>query len=63
MGVELRTTRRAVVAALTTLAVETSKPKPPTPPPAAPAPESSPDPTLQAILTRLEAIERRLPDP
>jgi ATP-dependent Clp protease ATP-binding subunit ClpC len=50
MGVELRTTRRAVVTALLRFHAE--------PKPAAPSPP--PDTTLEQILERLTAIERRL---
>jgi ATP-dependent Clp protease ATP-binding subunit ClpC len=53
MGVELRTTRRAVVTALTGLVHQMKQ----TAEPAAPAPMED---TLQEILRRLEAIEGRL---
>lgn len=54
MGVELRTTRRAVVSALT--GIVAGRPQPP----AAPAPTVHDQATLDQILERLEAIERRL---
>jgi ATP-dependent Clp protease ATP-binding subunit ClpA len=51
MGVELRTTRRAVAAALGALMAER----------ATPAPAAASTSTLDKILARLDAIERRLP--
>jgi ATP-dependent Clp protease ATP-binding subunit ClpC len=51
MGVELRTTRRAVVAALLRFHAEEAKPAAPSPPR---------DATLERILERLTAIERHL---
>lgn len=55
LGVELRTTRRAVTAALHTLI--TANPNLVT----KPVPAAAPEPTLEKILERLDAIERRLP--
>jgi ATP-dependent Clp protease ATP-binding subunit ClpA/post-segregation antitoxin (ccd killing protein) len=58
MGVELRTTRQAVMTALSGFFVEQSRPEP------SPDPGSTPpaQATLDQILQRLDAIERRLPD-
>lgn len=54
MGVELRTTRRAVTTALAALLASQANPTPPAPPAVSPS-------TLDQILSRLDAIERRLP--
>ena len=61
MGVELVSTRRAVVAALTGYvhAQQDRAPAPPAPPP---APPTEIDRKLDAILARLDDLERRLPD-
>jgi type IV secretory pathway VirB2 component (pilin) len=52
MGIELHTTRLAVVMALPAFVAQQAKQSSPATPPQA---------TLDQILTRLDAIERRLP--